>query len=127
MNSNQANELNQPKIVKTIFILDKNRRYSFDVNQNIKIYLLKKMIDAAANLNRAHLRIFHEGKEYTSYDESSLDILFPDLNIIIFNLLKKVIFILSLSSAYISKSPFSEKFSLTFLNISLTNFSPDCK
>ena len=86
MKSSQAKDLNQPKIVKTIFILDKNRRYSFDVNQNIKIYLLKKMIDAAANLNRAHLRIFHEGKEYTSYDESSLDILFPDLNIIIFNL-----------------------------------------
>ena len=68
MKSSQAKDLNQPKIVKTIFILDKNRRYSFDVNQNIKIYLLKKMIDAAANLNRAHLRIFHEGKEYTSYE-----------------------------------------------------------
>jgi hypothetical protein len=86
MNSGQAEEQNHPKIVKTIFILDKTRRYSFDVNQNIKINLLKRMIDAAANLNRAHLRIFHEGKEYTSYDESSLDILFPDLNIIIFNL-----------------------------------------
>ena len=86
MNSSQTKELNHPKIVKTIFILDKDRRYSFDVNQNIKIHLLKRMIDAAANLNRAHLRIFHEGKEYTSYDESSLDVLFPDLNIIIFNL-----------------------------------------
>ena len=77
---------NNPKIVKTIFILDKNRRYSFDVNQNITIHLLKKMIDAAANLNRAHLRLFHEGSEYTSYDSSSLENLFPDLNIIIFNL-----------------------------------------
>ena len=75
-----------PKIVKTIFILDKDRRYSFDVNQNITIRLLKKMIDAAANLNRAHLRIFHEGVEYTSYDESSLEKLFPELNTIIFNL-----------------------------------------
>ena len=44
------------------------------------------MIDAAANLNRAHLRIFHEGVEYTSYDESSLEKLFPELNTIIFNL-----------------------------------------
>ena len=86
MNSSQIKDQSHPKIVKTIFILDKSRRYSFDVNQNIKINLLKRMIDAAANLNRAHLRIFHEGKEYTSYDESSLDILFPDLNIIIFNL-----------------------------------------
>ena len=83
---NQISSSPQPKIVKTIFILDKNRRYSFDVNQNITIRLLKKMIDAAANLNRAHLRIFHEGTEYTSYDESSLENLFPELNIIIFNL-----------------------------------------
>ena len=83
---NQISSSPQPKIVKTIFILDKNRRYSFDVNQNITIHLLKKMIDAAANLNRAHLRIFHEGTEYTSYDESSLENLFPELNIIIFNL-----------------------------------------
>ena len=33
---------NLPKIIKTIFILDKNRRYSFDVNQNITIRNLKK-------------------------------------------------------------------------------------
>ena len=84
--SNPTLSKNLPKIVKTIFILDKNRRYSFDVNQNITIRLLKNMIDSAANLNRAHLRIFHEGKEYTSYDNFSLDNLFPELNIIIFNL-----------------------------------------
>ena len=60
--SNPPTSKNLPKIVKTIFILDKNRRYSFDVNQNITIRLLKSMIDAAANLNRAHLRIFHEGR-----------------------------------------------------------------
>ena len=84
--SNPFTSSSLPKIVKTIFILDKNRRYSFDVNQDITIRLLKKMIDAAANLNRAHLRVFHEGTEYTSYDESSLDNLFPDLNVIIFTL-----------------------------------------
>ena len=77
---------NLPKIIKTIFILDKNRRYSFDVNQNITIRNLKKMIDAAANLGRAHLRIFHNGKEYTSNDEDSLDFLFPTLEIIVFDL-----------------------------------------
>ena len=77
---------NLPKIIKTIFILDKNRRYSFDVNQNITIRNLKKMIDAAANLGRAHIRIFHNGKEYTSYDEDSLDFLFPTLEIIVFDL-----------------------------------------
>jgi len=84
--TNEPSSINHPKIIKTIFILDKNRRYSFDVNQNITIFLLKKMIDAAANLNNAHLRIFHEGTEYTSYDGSSLDILFPEKELIIFNL-----------------------------------------
>ena len=77
---------NLPKIIKTIFVLDKNRRYSFDVNQNITIRNLKKMIDAAANLGRAHLRIFHNGKEYTSNDEDPLEFLFPTLEIIVFDL-----------------------------------------
>ena len=85
VNENQ-NQGNKPKIVKAIFILDKNRRYGFDVNQNITILLLKKMIDAAANLNRSHLRIFHEGTEYTSYDDSTLENLFPTLDLIIFDL-----------------------------------------
>ena len=77
---------NLPKIIKTIFILDKNRRYSFDVNQNITIRNVKKMIDAAANLGRAHIRIYHDGTEYTSNDEDSLEFLFPTLEVIIFNL-----------------------------------------
>ena len=77
---------NLPKIIKTIFILDKNRRYSFDVNQNITIRNLKKMIKAAASLGRAHLSIYHEGVEYTSKDEDSLEFLFPTLELIIFDL-----------------------------------------
>ena len=77
---------NLPKIIKTIFILDKDRRYSFDVNQNITIRNLKKMIDTAANLGRAHIKLFHDGKEYTSNDEDSLEFLFPTLEIIIFDL-----------------------------------------
>ena len=77
---------NLPKIIKTICVLDKNRRYSFDVNQNITIRSLKKMIDAAANLSRAHIRLWHNGQEYTSNDEDSLDFLFPTLEVIIFDL-----------------------------------------
>ena len=77
---------NLPKIIKTIFVLDKNRRYSFDVNQNITIRNVKKMIDAAANLGRAHLRLFHDGKEYTSNNEDTLEFLFPTLEVIIFDL-----------------------------------------
>ena len=76
---------NNPKIVKAIFILDKDRRYSLDVNQTITIYYLKRMIMAAANLGSG-IRLFHEGQEYTSYDSESLLTLFPDLDKIIFDL-----------------------------------------
>jgi hypothetical protein len=41
---------------------------------------------AAAGLNKVGLRIFHNGKEYTDYDESTLDKLFPNLNYIEFYL-----------------------------------------
>ena len=74
----------QPEIHQTLFIVDKNRRYVFDVNQNIRIKKLKQMIIAAADLNKTGLRIFHEGKEYTDYDESALDELFPDLKYVEF-------------------------------------------
>ena len=39
-----------PKIRQTKFYLPRNRIYLFDVNQNITIYKLKKMIIVAANL-----------------------------------------------------------------------------
>ena len=73
-----------PKIVKAVFIIDKDRRYSFDVNQTINIYNLKKMIIAAAFLGK-NLRIFHEGQEYTNNDFDTLINLFPELNTIIFD------------------------------------------
>jgi len=74
-----------PKIVKAIFIVDKDRRYSLDVNQTISIYNLKKMIIAAAFLGK-NLRIFHEGIEYTNNESDSLLDLFPELDTIIFDL-----------------------------------------
>ena len=76
---------NYPQIRKAIFIVDKDRRYSFDVNQNISISNLKKMIIAAANLGR-NIRIYHEGIEYTNNDADSLDYLFPNLNVVIFDM-----------------------------------------
>ena len=75
-----------PQIRKAIFIVDKNRRYAFDVNQNINIYKLKKMLIAASNLGKIGLRIFHEGVEYTGRDPDSLDQLFPDLQVVEFTL-----------------------------------------
>ena len=41
-----------PKIRQTLFIVDKNRKYLFDVNQNIQIRKLKQMIIHAADLNK---------------------------------------------------------------------------
>ena len=78
--------MNFPKIIKAIFILDKDRRYSFDVNQNITIHNLKKMIIAAAGLGKIGLRLYHEGVEYTKNDPDSLDFLFPTKDPVIFTL-----------------------------------------
>ena len=47
---------------------------------------LKMILVAAAGLNKVGLRIFHNGREYTDYDESTLDKLFPNLNYIEFYL-----------------------------------------
>jgi hypothetical protein len=80
--SNSALQL--PKIRQTLFIVDKNRRYLFDVNQNIQIKKLKQMIIHAADLNKTGLHIFRDGVESTDYDDSALDELFPDLDYVEF-------------------------------------------
>ena len=77
--------LDYPKIRKAIFIVDKDRRYAFDVNQNITIANLKKMIIAAADLGKG-LKLYHEGIEYTHNDADSLDFLFPTLDVVVFDL-----------------------------------------
>ena len=74
-----------PKIRQTRFILPKNRTYLFDVNQNITIYKLKKMITVAANLGK-NVRIFHDNIEYTDKDSYCLDELFPDLQLVEFKI-----------------------------------------
>ena len=74
-----------PKIRQTKFYLPKNRIYLFDVNQNISIYKLKKMIIVAANLGK-NVRLFHEGIEYTDKDSYCLDELFPELQLVEFRI-----------------------------------------
>ena len=74
-----------PKIRQTKFILPNNRIYLFDVNQNISIYKLKKMIIVAANIGK-NVRLFHDGIEYTDKDSYCLDELFPDLQLVEFTL-----------------------------------------
>ena len=83
--SNQPPKKDLPIIRQTRFIVDKNRKYLFDVNHNITIYNLKRMIRVAANLNRG-LRIFHEGVEYTDKDAYTLDELFPKKQLVEFTL-----------------------------------------
>ena len=74
-----------PKIRQTKFYLPKNRIYLFDVNQNITIYKLKKMIIVAANIGK-NVRLFHHGIEYTDKDSYCLDELFPDLQLVEFRI-----------------------------------------
>jgi hypothetical protein len=74
-----------PRIRQALFILDKFRSYKFDVNQNITIKNLKRMIIAAANLGKSGLRIFHKGVEYTDFEDDNLDALFPDLHLVEFS------------------------------------------
>ena len=54
-----------PTIIKTKFILDKNRQYEFDVDNNISMYALKRMITAATETDNWHLssiEIKYKGK-----------------------------------------------------------------
>ena len=74
-----------PIIKQTRFHLPKKRSYLFDVNQDISIYKLKKMISVAANLGK-NVRLFHDNIEYTDKDSSSLDELFPKLELIEFKI-----------------------------------------
>ena len=74
-----------PKIRQTLFYLPKNRKYLFDVNQNISIYKIKKMIRVAANLGK-YVRLFHDNIEYTDKDSYCLDELFPDLQLVEFTI-----------------------------------------
>lgn len=73
-----------PRIRQVLFIVDKHRNYKFDVNQTITIKKLKKMIVAAANLGKIGLRVFHKGVEYTHRDDSTLEELFPDIQLVEF-------------------------------------------
>ena len=88
LNKNNADDMQveQPQIRQTLFIVDPTRQYLFDVNQNITIKKLKRMIVTAADLNKVGLRIFHDGVEYTNFDDKALDELFPDLQKVEFDI-----------------------------------------
>ena len=81
----EENHDDLPKIRQVRFILPKNRKYLFDVNQNITIHKIKKMIIVAASLGK-NVRIFHDNIEYTDKDPYCLDELFPDLSLVEFRI-----------------------------------------
>lgn len=72
------------KIRQALFILENDIHYKFDILNTITIHNLKRMIVAAANLNKSRLRIFHNGLEYTFHDDSTFIDLFPDENLVEF-------------------------------------------
>lgn len=73
------------RIRHVIFITDKDTKYHLDVHCKTNILSLKKIIAAAANLNRKTLILVHEGIEYIETEERKIDQLFPNLPEIIFN------------------------------------------
>ena len=79
-------EVNPPKILQVLFILNNTKKYLFDVNQTITINTLKKMLRAAASLDKVGIRIYHDGIEYTNKTTSTLEELFPNLDLVDFNL-----------------------------------------
>ena len=80
---------NQTKIRKVTFELPEMKRtYSFDVNQNIALHTLLKMLVCAANLSKSYLRIFYKDQEYTQYLNDTIENLFPNEE---YNLVFKII------------------------------------
>ena len=64
------------KILKVIFIVDKDRRFTFD---NITLKNLTKMIIEAANIGNIGLRIYKNIIECIQKENETLDFLFPNL------------------------------------------------
>jgi hypothetical protein len=63
------------KILKVIFIVDKDRRFTFD---NITLKNLIKMIIEAANIGNIGLKIYKNIIEYIQKENETLDFLFPN-------------------------------------------------
>jgi hypothetical protein len=70
-------------IIKVTFEFDTHKKYSFDVNKNINIHSLIRMLYAASNIGRKCIRIFNDNTEYTKADDLLMN-LFPNENQITF-------------------------------------------
>ena len=85
MSSNSFENLD-PAIRKAKFILPNERIYTLDFDHNIQMQELKIMIQKAAHLKRRSFRLFSNGDEYTQYNAEIFSSLFPNQNLVIFNL-----------------------------------------
>ena len=52
------------KVRQVVFNFDKKSDFRYDVNQNIRIIDLKRMIETALQIPRYKLRLFHNNIEY---------------------------------------------------------------
>ena len=79
MSSRKKNKNTNNNIIKVTFEFDTHKKYSFDVNKNINIHSLIRMLYAASNIGRKFIRIFNDNTEYTKADDLLMN-LFPNEN-----------------------------------------------
>lgn len=79
MSSRKKNKNTNNNIIKVTFEFDTHKKYSFDVNKNINIHSLIRMLYAASNIGRKCIRIFNDNTEYTKADDLLMN-LFPNEN-----------------------------------------------
>ena len=83
MSSRKKSKNTNNNIIKVTFEFDTHKKYSFDVNKNINIHSLIRMLYAASNIGRKCIRIFNDNTEYTKADDLLMN-LFPNENQITF-------------------------------------------
>jgi len=72
------------KIKNITFITDNETKYCLDVHYKNTIASLKKIIAAAANLNKKTITLTYNGIEYRDMEDQTLEQLFPNITEIIF-------------------------------------------
>jgi hypothetical protein len=83
MSSGKKRQIKNNNIIKVTFEFDTHKKYSFDVNRNINIHTLIRMLYSASNIGRKYIRIFNDNNEYTKADDLLIN-LFPNENQITF-------------------------------------------
>jgi len=65
--------------VRQVLINYEKSNFRLDVNQNVKISDLKRIIETAFQIPRNKIRIFHQNKEIIQTDDSRVENVFPNL------------------------------------------------